>query len=313
MKIHNCKQGEPEWLTLRTGLITGTDAAPWMLEPKTIGLTVPQIQAELDRFGIAYLKSAAKPKLVALLPNPEDYMKLSTAARTLIYKKLAEKKRQDPWQLAQTAMKERQMSHMIPIQRGNALEPAARDYYARRTGNTVVQVGFVSNDFMEWGMSPDGVIYDTKGLDSTILATGVRDLGILKGVEIKCPMPETHTAWLLDAIIPAEHEYQCHMGMVSCECDEWDFLSFCPGEAPLLLTLHRNETTDALAAGLEIIVEAMADIEQELAAKWDDAFGSEENRKLLSYLNGQPMFGVDGMPLDQDGRPIECEPEGRAS
>jgi hypothetical protein len=47
------------------------------------------------------------------------------------------------------------------IGRGNDLEPVAREVYEMQTGNTVYEVGFVTNDkYEKSGASTDGIIWD---------------------------------------------------------------------------------------------------------------------------------------------------------
>jgi hypothetical protein len=302
MKIHDkLIQGSPDWLAFRAGKITGTDVANFCLEPISLNLTVAQIHEILTNCAIPFKKSAPKGELVAHLPDPGQYMELSTAARNLLLQKIGDAKQQDPWQLAQAAKEERQFSYMIPIDRGNKLEPAARAFYERKTGMAITEVGFVSDDSEGYGMSPDGLVLDQNG-------------NIRKGIELKCPMPDSHRRWLLDhygkGTVPADHFWQCQMGMVSCECDEWDFLSFCPTEAPLLVTLYRSETTDQLEAGLEEMLAQKRTLQDRLADMWDAEFGGAAGIGLLTFHNGNPMFDIDGNPLDQDGNLIGAEGQG---
>lgn len=297
MKIYNLEQGSPEWLALRMGKITGTDVAEFCLEPIAINLTVAKLQDILIGVGIPFKKSAPKPEIIALLPDPESLMELSTAARNLLLQKIDEAKPQDPWQIAQAMKEERQFGYMIPIARGNALEPAARAFYERKTGFDITQVGFVSDDGENHGMSPDGLRFV--------------DQMIERGLEIKCPMPHTHRKWLLDhygkGTVPADHYWQCEMGMATCECDRWDFLSFCPDEAPLLVTLHRSAITDQLAAGLREMAIQKEILRERLADMWDWELGGADAVSLLTYHNGSPMFDANGAALDQDGNLLAAE------
>jgi hypothetical protein len=306
MKIHTIAQGTPEWLALREGKITGTDIAPFCLDPRPIGLTIPQIKEELDRLGIPYKKSGSRSELISCLPsNGINYTELSNAARNLLVAKITDSKPKDAWQIAQADKEERQMKYMIAIQRGNQLEPAARTFYGRKTGFTVEQVGFVSSNCGKYGMSPDGLILSADSVIDIMDDGTWHPVKIQRVLEIKCPMPETHRRWLLDhygkGTVPAEHFYQCQMAMVVCECDSIDFLSFCPGEAPLLVKLHRSEITEQLAEGLRVLAEELEVMENSFAAMWELEYGSPEGSKLLCYPNGNPMFTPDGMMLDPDG------------
>lgn len=49
--------------------------------------------------------------------------------------------------------------------------------------------------------------------------------------------------------------------------DRWDFLSFCPGWRPLLVTVLRDETTERVEAGLKILVAEKAKMVARLNGK----------------------------------------------
>lgn len=52
------------------------------------------------------------------------------------------------------------------LERGNELEPLAREIYELRTGQKVIEIGFVTDDeiSIKGGASPDGDVKDTDGL-----------------------------------------------------------------------------------------------------------------------------------------------------
>jgi len=296
MKIHhNLKQGTAEWLATRMGRITGTDVGPFCLDPRPVGLTIPQMKEELDRLGIVYKKSGSRAELIAALPNAGlAYMELCGAAKTLLIQKITDARPQDPWQIAMAEKEQRQMKYMPQIDRGNSLEPAARAFYERKTGRTVTEVGFIESDCETYGMSPDGLIYayPTTGLIDRIL-------------ELKNPMPATHRRWLIEhhgkGTVPAEHYWQVQMGMVCGECEKGDFLSFCPGEAPLLVTLHRSKETEELAEGLRVLAEEREILEDAFASMWDLEYGIPGGELLMCFPNGRPMFDSEGMPMNDRG------------
>lgn len=254
MKIHLMPQGSQEWLDIRRGKITGTDVGEFCLEPMTIDMTVPQIQAVLSSLGLPFTKSALKSALIALLPdNGDAYRKLSKPCRNLLIKKITDSLPKDAWQIEQEDKESKSFEYNIPVQRGNYLEPKAREYYEKLTGTEVKQVGFVESACGTYGCSPDGLVDNWKGV-----------------LEIKCPMPETHRRWLLenfvDDTIPADHYWQCEMAMATCEAKSVKFLSYCPGEAHLLVTLERSSVTDKLAEGLRTLRYERMKIEAALQA-----------------------------------------------
>lgn len=148
---------------------------------------------------------------------------------------------------------EKQFEYNIPVQRGNALESMARDWLAAHTKQDVREVGFVTTDDGVIGASPDGVVGDT----------------ISHGCEIKSPIPETHIKWLLEGSLPDEHKHQVHCSMIACDVDRWDFLSFCPGLPPLLLTERRSKFTADLEAGIRSTHLKYCETKATLARMWD--------------------------------------------
>lgn len=131
------------------------------------------------------------------------------------------------------------------MERGTELEPRARAFYELETGNEVEQVGFVRHGNIDTGCSPDGL------MDS-------------KGLEIKCPAPQTHVKYLLQQKCPADYVPQVQGSMWICERDEWDFISFEPNMKPLLLTVKRDE---AFIKTLEELVIKFLDKMMEKRAK----------------------------------------------
>jgi len=81
------------------------------------------------------------------------------------------------------------------LERGIELESQARDIYSLKTGNEIVQVGFVELDEYT-GASPDGLI----GEDGL--------------VEIKCPSDKVYFKILLDRKIDSGYVWQVQMQML---------------------------------------------------------------------------------------------------
>lgn len=94
------------------------------------------------------------------------------------------------------------------MQNGIEQEPFARMEYESRTGNMVLEVGFVHHPSIEMaGASPDGVIGD----------------GLL---EIKCPQPGTHLDYFIDGKVPEKYKPQMAWQM-ACTGAQWvDFVSY---------------------------------------------------------------------------------------
>jgi len=95
------------------------------------------------------------------------------------------------------------------IERGNELEPIARQTYEFEFGLTVEQVGFIEhNDFV--GCSPDGLINEDGGL------------------ELKARNDDIHFGLLLGDLVDSSTIWQMNMCMLISGREWWDFGSYNP-------------------------------------------------------------------------------------
>ena len=194
------------------------------------------------------------------------------ARQNLIAKKLAEPFYSDlkfaelagsSW-LTQLRDKEQKALDYNPaINRGNDLEPLARAAFEKRTGYSVTSVGLCLHDSGGFGCSPDGLLGDD----------GIPFIG---GLEIKCPIPETHAKYLLAGTLPDEYRPQVHCSLAVTGLQRWDFMSFCPGLPSLLVTVERDDYTERMLAGLLSLSAELEATRQKLAAMWAAEFGKEE-------------------------------------
>jgi hypothetical protein len=284
MKIyHEIVQGSPQWARLRALHFTASELGPFALEPVKITLTVDEIKAELDSMGVPRKGLTKRDDLLAILPGREAYAKLCSGAQTAIISAIKKERMQafrDRIEDANTAgepakftaeedilfsreeelaaKEEKSFEYNIPVKYGKQLEPFARAYYQTKTGHAVTEVGFIAHDSGGFGCSPDGLVPYMDGYSH--------------GCEIKCPIPETHIGWLLDGGLPDDHKFQVHACMAVTGLDRWDFLSYCPGEAPLLIGVHRDSFTDQLEAGLKTLVIEKEKIKRRLDALWGREF-----------------------------------------
>lgn len=131
------------------------------------------------------------------------------------------------------------------MERGQLLEPEARQAYEAQTGNLVEQAGFLSHK--EWvGCSPDGLI-DADG-----------------GLEIKCPDNPVIHVQALHGGMPAEHMAQIQGAMWVTGRQWWDFVSFDPRmPEKLQLYTQRIKRDDAYITRLEEEVDRfLAEVEK---------------------------------------------------
>jgi hypothetical protein len=96
-------------------------------------------------------------------------------------------------------------------ERGILLEPQAIAAYEAHTGQLVQPVGFIRHATKSMGYSPDGVIGDWIGL-----------------LEVKCPRPANHLAYLDGGVVPDEHLDQCRHGLYVSGAEWIDFVSYSP-------------------------------------------------------------------------------------
>ena len=115
------------------------------------------------------------------------------------------------------------------MQRGNDLEPDARDAFERLSGEFVYQVGMIYlNERKLISCSPDGLVGDVQGL------------------EIKCPKLSTHVGYLVDGKLPADYIQQVQGSLMVSGRDQWHFLSYHPAVKEFHILVERDEKYIAL-------------------------------------------------------------------
>ena len=124
------------------------------------------------------------------------------------------------------------------MERGNFLEPEAREAYEFITDLEVVETGFILHDSEEFGFSPDGLVANDGGL------------------EIKCPSDGVHAGYLIDGKVPTKYYQQVQGCMWVTGRDWWDFMSYHPEMPHLLVRMERNEEfIEAMATEVNKAVE----------------------------------------------------------
>jgi putative phage-type endonuclease len=128
------------------------------------------------------------------------------------------------------------------MERGNFLEPEARQAYEFITDFEVVETGFILDDSQEFGCSPDGLVADDGGL------------------EIKCPSDSVHVSYLRAGKVPAKYYQQVQGCMMITGREWWDFMSYHPEMPHLLVRMKRNEKfIEAMAEQLEAAVKTIVE------------------------------------------------------
>lgn len=107
--------------------------------------------------------------------------------------------------------------------RGNLLEEEIRQSFEFIMDLEVEQVGFILDDSKRWGISPDGIINGSQGL------------------EIKAPLISTHIGYLDKGKLPSAYKAQVQMSLLVTGFEAWYFCSYFPGLMPLILRIERDE------------------------------------------------------------------------
>lgn len=139
-------------------------------------------------------------------------MRASTQANDYLYELIAE------WVTGE----KKSIKPSYWMERGTEMEPQARAHYQFITDNQVDQIGFIYKAKSKLvGCSPDGLVGK-------------------KGLEIKCPAPITHVAYLLQGECPKQYLPQLQGSMWVTGLTAWDFMSFHPDYEPLIVTVYRD-------------------------------------------------------------------------
>lgn len=108
------------------------------------------------------------------------------------------------------------------MQRGNLLEPVARQEYELTTFNAVDNGGFWTlGDYI--GDSPDGLI-GTDGL-----------------IEIKCPKETTMDKYIKNGLLPNEYKWQVYGHLLVTERKWCDFVAYHPSYELFIIHVERDE------------------------------------------------------------------------
>lgn len=147
--------------------------------------------------------------------------------------------------------------------RGNELEPIARDLFIEKTGFNVREVGFCEKDNLIAGGSPDFLIYrnESDPIDKPVA-----------GGEIKCLKLEKHLAIIDKKAMPLDYKTQVHGSMWYSDTNVWVFISYCPeavGMEFYMMEILRDNYTERLGEELELFCKEYTERWQELLAEYE--------------------------------------------
>ena len=118
------------------------------------------------------------------------------------------------------------IGNLPAVLRGKALEPQAAADYEFETGWKTTKVGLLVTDDGRIGASPDRIIETGNDLKGAL--------------ELKCPMPATHMAYLIEGF-GKDYEVQVQGQMYVGGFDFVDRVSYLPGAPSVCVRTHRNE------------------------------------------------------------------------
>jgi putative phage-type endonuclease len=128
------------------------------------------------------------------------------------------------------------------MERGNELEPKARNAYELETGNIVQEVGFIEQDQYS-GCSPDGLVSDD-GL-----------------VEIKCPNFRTYFEYMESGKINPTYYAQMQMQMLISDRKYCDYVVYHPDFKKNPIIIKRVERDEAKIAKIKVgLAQGIAEI-----------------------------------------------------
>jgi putative phage-type endonuclease len=135
------------------------------------------------------------------------------------------------------------------MQRGNDLEPIARQNYAERKLQAVEEISMFLSDCGNFGASPDGLLGE-EGL-----------------IEIKCPLATTHAKYLIDNKLPTDYVAQVQ-GLLWVSGRKWcDFVSFHPNFKERQFFIYSVKRDEAFIAELARLAQKTITMRDEILIK----------------------------------------------
>lgn len=168
------------------------------------------------------------------LISPEWKVRTGQGPETYCIEKVTEKLIGQPLDLEQLGS--------FAMTQGNLLEAEAIPWLAFTQNIKVDRVGFITTDDESMGCSPDGLIGEDGGL------------------EVKCPLAQTHIRYLLDGQVPKQYLAQVHGSMYVTRRKWWLFMSYSRQFPKLIVRVERDESIQAkIHAAVEAFKESFTE------------------------------------------------------
>jgi hypothetical protein len=151
--------------------------------------------------------------------------------------------------------------------RGNELEPVAREEFAKITGMVVDHIGFLTRDDDIVGCSPDSLLLPPEG--------SVAAVDHIAGLEIKCPNLSRHAEYVFDGVLPDEYRPQVHFSMAITGLP-WYFMSYREDAKPFIVLCKPDGYTKKMSEAIDEFVIYYAKVRKELLPKLIKSKQAEE-------------------------------------
>lgn len=254
MMYYPVAHNSPEWFECRRGMPTSSCFGQ-IINPETAMKDLAKVQGAMDiQNGVKSIEEVAKELSVTEntvkgyvkkfgleteLPEPD----LLAGAETYAHLLLAEI-------IEGTSLDKFPQTYWM--ERGAMMEEEAARLYEFETGYKVDRGGFITDDEMKAGCSPDRRILDKSG-------------NVIGALEIKCPAPWTHVENLLKKEIDKQYNPQVQGQMAVGEFQFVDWFSYHPNMPPSLITTKRDEPyIDILKLGINKFDKMMKDKAKQL-------------------------------------------------
>lgn len=223
MRIHEVKHGSPEWWTLRAGIPT---ASCFKNILTAVGKRCVLAHGHTGPHAIDGKPSKLKAGFRCQVNVPQPSAGMYTYIDELIGQVVSPQAKY----LSDTGTRS--------MDTGREREPQARRWYEREFDCNLTINRFLMTDDGRFGSSPDACLFEGPIL--------------LKGLEIKCPDPDTHARYLREGGLPNEYKQQVH-GSMALWGVPWDFVSYHPDfvDKQLHIEVLPDDYTDSLKAALE--------------------------------------------------------------
>lgn len=189
------------------------------------------------------------------------------------------------------------------MDQGKVREDEAIPAYEFLFKTTIKRVGFIISDDGLVGGSPDGIfeeqvafINEDSGKPPVDLVPGVGQIKIESGIEVKCPEPQKHVAYLLVGECPKEYRHQVQASMYVTGAKWWTFMSYCRDFPIFTVVVERDEK--AMAA----IAEAAKLFRDRFDAGWAELVksnGGEPVRPKAKAPEDSNWHNPDGITFEE--------------